>query len=152
METEIAGLATNTAFLIDVLGHPAFLREEIDTGFIERHRADLLPEGAGTSDRALALAAAFLVLSGGARAAEAARRGGDPHSPWATTSGWRLNGEGGSSILLRDNAGRQRDARMTFSRRALDHRDRRRRALALDARPGSTMARWSPAPTTAACA
>jgi acetyl/propionyl-CoA carboxylase alpha subunit len=31
METEIAGLATNTAFLIDVLGHPAFLREEIDT-------------------------------------------------------------------------------------------------------------------------
>jgi 3-methylcrotonyl-CoA carboxylase alpha subunit len=61
------------------------------------------------------LAAAFLVLSGGARAAEAARRGGDPHSPWATTSGWRLNGEGGSSILLRDNAGRQRDARMTFS-------------------------------------
>jgi 3-methylcrotonyl-CoA carboxylase alpha subunit len=115
METEIAGLATNTAFLIDVLGHPAFLKEEIDTGFIERHRADLLPESAGTSDRALALAAAFLVLSGGARAAEAARRGGDPHSPWVTTSGWRLNGEGGSSILLRDNAGRQRDARLTFS-------------------------------------
>ena len=115
METEIAGLATNTAFLIDVLGHPAFLKEEIDTGFIERHRADLLPESAGTSDRALALAATFLVLSGGARAAEAGWRGGDPHSPWATTSGWRLNGEGGSSILLRDNAGQQRDARLTFS-------------------------------------
>jgi len=115
LETEIAGLATNAAFLIDVLGHPAFLAEEIDTGFIERHRADLLPESSGTSDRALALAAAFLVLSGGAHAAEAARRGGDPHSPWATTSGWRLNGEGGSSILLRDGAGRQRDARLTFS-------------------------------------
>jgi 3-methylcrotonyl-CoA carboxylase alpha subunit len=115
METEIAGLATNAAFLIDVLGHPAFLKEEIDTGFIERYRADLLPESAGTPDRALALAAAFLVLSAGARAAEAARHGGDPHSPWATTSGWRLNGEGGSSILLRDNAGRQRDARLTFS-------------------------------------
>ncbi len=43
METEIAGLATNNAFLIEVLGHPAFLKEEIDTGFIERHRADLLP-------------------------------------------------------------------------------------------------------------
>ncbi len=48
METEIAGLATNAAFLIDVLGHPAFLAEEIDTGFIERHRADLLPETSGT--------------------------------------------------------------------------------------------------------
>jgi 3-methylcrotonyl-CoA carboxylase alpha subunit len=114
METEIAGLATNAAFLIDVLGHPAFLAEEIDTGFIERYRADLLPESSGTSDRALGLAAAFLVLNGGARAAEAARRG-DPHSPWATTTGWRLNGEGGSSILLRDKDGKQRDARLTFS-------------------------------------
>jgi 3-methylcrotonyl-CoA carboxylase alpha subunit len=114
METEIAGLATNAGFLIDVLGHPAFLNEEIDTGFIERHRADLLPDDAGTPDRALALAAAFLVLSTGQRAAEAARRG-DPHSPWANTNGWRLNGEGGSSILLRDNAGKQRDARLTFS-------------------------------------
>jgi 3-methylcrotonyl-CoA carboxylase alpha subunit len=119
METEIAGLATNAGFLIEVLGHAAFLKEEIDTGFIERHRADLLPGldsgGDGTPDRALALAAAFLVLSGGARAAEAARRSGDPYSPWAATNGWRINGEGGSSVLLRDGAGRQRDARLTFA-------------------------------------
>jgi 3-methylcrotonyl-CoA carboxylase alpha subunit len=115
IETEIAGLATNAAFLIEVLGHPAFLKKEIDTGFIERHRADLLPEGEGMPDRVLALAAAFLVLSGGQRAAEAARYGGDPYSPWATTNGWRINGEGGSSILLRDGAGRQRDARLTFA-------------------------------------
>jgi 3-methylcrotonyl-CoA carboxylase alpha subunit len=114
METEIAGLATKAGFLIDVLGHPAFLKEEIDTGFIERHRADLLPDAAATPDRALALAAAFLVLADGQRAAEAARRSGDPHSPWAETNGWRLNGEGGSSILLRDHAGRQRDARFAF--------------------------------------
>ncbi len=115
METEIAGLATNAAFLIDVLGHQAFLNQEIDTGFIERHRADLLPEGGATPERALALAAAFLVLVDGQRAAEAARRSGDPHSPWGLTNGWRLNGEGGSSILLRDSAGRQRHARLTFS-------------------------------------
>ena len=96
-----------------MLGHPAFIQDDIDTAFIERHRADLLPEG-GTADRALALAAAFLALSNGQRAAEAARRG-DPYSPWANTNGWRLNGEGGSSFLLRDNAGQQRDARLTFS-------------------------------------
>jgi 3-methylcrotonyl-CoA carboxylase alpha subunit len=98
-----------------VLGHPAFLKEEIDTGFIERHRADLLLDGAATSDRALELAAAFLVLADGQRSVEAAHRSGDPHSPWAMTNGWRLNGEGGSSILLRDGAGQQRDARLTFS-------------------------------------
>jgi 3-methylcrotonyl-CoA carboxylase alpha subunit len=115
METEIAGVATNAGFLIDVLGHSDFLKAEIDTGFIERHRADLLPEAPVTPDRALALAAAFLVLADGQRAAEAARRSGDPYSPWGLTNGWRLNGEGGSSILLRDNSGRQRDARLTFS-------------------------------------
>ncbi|WP_119303508.1 acetyl/propionyl/methylcrotonyl-CoA carboxylase subunit alpha [Dongia deserti] len=114
-ETEIAGLATNAGFLIDVLGHPNFLKEEIDTGFIERHRAELLPEVGAMPDRALALAAAFLVLADGQRAAEAARHSGDPHSPWGLTNGWRLNGEGGSSILLRDNAGQQRDAHLTFS-------------------------------------
>jgi 3-methylcrotonyl-CoA carboxylase alpha subunit len=115
METEIAGLATNAAFLIDVLGHPEFLKEAIDTGFIERHRADLLPETGATPERALALAAAFLVLADGRRAADTTLKGGDPHSPWATTNGWRINGEGGSSILLRDSAGQQRDARLTFS-------------------------------------
>jgi 3-methylcrotonyl-CoA carboxylase alpha subunit len=115
METEIAGLATNAAFLIDVLGHPDFLKEAIDTGFIERHRADLLPDAGVTPERALALAAAFLVLADGERAADAALKGGDPHSPWAMTNGWRVNGEGGSSILLRDSAGQQRDARLTFS-------------------------------------
>jgi 3-methylcrotonyl-CoA carboxylase alpha subunit len=115
METEIAGLATNAAFLIEVLGHPAFLKEGIDTGFIERHRADLLPENQGTPDRVLALAAAFVVVAGGERAAEAARRGGDPYSPWATASGWRINGEGGSSILLRDGTGRRRDVRLAFT-------------------------------------
>ncbi len=115
METEIAWVTTNAGFLIEVLGHSAFLKEEIDTGFIERHRADLLPEAEATPDRALALAAAFIVLNDGRRWAEAAQRTGDPHSPWATTGGWRLNGEGGSSILLRDGTGKQRDARLTFS-------------------------------------
>ena len=37
METEIAGLATNAAFLIDVLGHPAFLAER------DRHRLHRAP-------------------------------------------------------------------------------------------------------------
>jgi 3-methylcrotonyl-CoA carboxylase alpha subunit len=114
-ETEIAGLATNTGFLVEVLGHPAFLKEEIDTGFIERHRADLLPEGDATPDRVLALCAAFAILKDGAVAKAKARAGADPHSPWAETNGWRVNGEGGSSVLLRDAAGKRRDVRIGFA-------------------------------------
>ncbi len=114
-ETEIAGLATNAGFLVEVLGHPAFLQEEIDTGFIERHRTDLLPDGEAIPDRALALAAAFLILKDGAAAKAKARASADPHSPWAETSGWRVNGEGGSSVLLRDAAGKRRDVRVGFA-------------------------------------
>jgi 3-methylcrotonyl-CoA carboxylase alpha subunit len=114
-ETELAGFATNAGFLVEVLGHPAFLKEEIDTGFIERHRADLLPDGETLPDRALALAAAFLVLRDGAAAKTKAAAGGDPHSPWAVTNGWRVLGDGGSSVLLRDPAGKRREARITFS-------------------------------------
>ncbi|HWA48567.1 MAG TPA: acetyl/propionyl/methylcrotonyl-CoA carboxylase subunit alpha [Dongiaceae bacterium] len=114
-ETEIAGLATNAGFLVEVLGHPAFLKEEIDTGFIERHRDDLLPSGEATPGRALALAAAFVILKDGAAAKAKAQASADPHSPWAETNGWRVNGEGGSSILLRDAAGQRRDVRVGFA-------------------------------------
>jgi 3-methylcrotonyl-CoA carboxylase alpha subunit len=118
-ETEIAGLATNAGFLIEVLGHPAFLKAEIDTGFIERHRAELLPGlasgGETTPDRALALAAVFAVLRTGAQTRAKAAAGGDPHSPWAVTNGWRVFGDGGASVLLRDAAGKQRDVRIAFS-------------------------------------
>ena len=114
-ETEIAGLATNAGFLVEVLGHPAFLKEEIDTGFIERHRADLLPGGDATPDRALALGVVFAVLKDGAAARAKAASGADPYSPWAETNGWRVNGDGGSSVLLRDSAGKRRDARIVFS-------------------------------------
>ncbi len=114
-ETEIAGLATNAGFLVEVLGHPAFLKEEIDTGFIERYRADLLPDGEATPDRALALAAVYVVLKAGGAARARAAAGGDPHSPWTVTNGWRVFGDGGSSILLRDAAAKKREARIAFA-------------------------------------
>ncbi len=114
-ETEIAGLTTNAGFLVEVLGHPAFLKGEIDTGFIERHRADLLPAGDSIPERALALAAIFAVLKDGAASKAKAAAGADPHSPWAATNGWRVFGDGGASVLLRDAAGKRREARITFS-------------------------------------
>jgi len=118
-ETELAGLATNAGFLIEVLGHPAFLKAEIDTGFIERHRAELFPAsgtgGEATPDRALALAAIFAVLKDGAASKAKAAAGADPHSPWAATNGWRVFGDGGASVLLRDAAGKRREARIAFS-------------------------------------
>ena len=87
----VAGVTTNVGFLGAIAGHPAFAAEEIDTGFIERHRAALLPPPAPVPALGLAFASLALLLWREEDAARAAALSGDPYSPWHQTSGWRLN-------------------------------------------------------------
>src|SRR5690606_8871770 len=42
-EFAIGGVKTNIGFLRRILAHPAFAAAELDTGFIPRHQAELLP-------------------------------------------------------------------------------------------------------------
>src|SRR3546814_149505 len=56
-ETVIAGVVTNRQYLLEIAAHPAFAAGEVDTGFIERHAADLIPAAAPADDRTLAVAA-----------------------------------------------------------------------------------------------
>jgi 3-methylcrotonyl-CoA carboxylase alpha subunit len=89
-EVEIAGVTTNVEFLRRVVASKAFKSAELDTGLIERNRAELLSR-AEISDLALA-AAAFAELREEERAArERAAATSDPHSPWHSVDGWRLN-------------------------------------------------------------
>jgi 3-methylcrotonyl-CoA carboxylase alpha subunit len=98
----IAGLVTNRDFLIRLLRHPAFAAGELDTGFIERHRAMLMPPR-GRAPRHVLAAASLALLAERAAAAQAAGAGsGDPHSPWSRRDFWRLNGETYCDILWRD--------------------------------------------------
>ena len=99
---EIAGLVTNVGFLSSLAGHPAFAAFEVDTGFIERHKADLLPEQGKVPDEALAFAAAALLLDREDHAAKAAARTGDPFSPWHQTTGWRMNDDNHHDFRLMD--------------------------------------------------
>jgi 3-methylcrotonyl-CoA carboxylase alpha subunit len=82
-ETEILGVGTNLAFLERLVAHPAFVAGDTDTGFIERHRDDLLPAAAAVPVEALVACAARVHLD------ERAATPGD--SPWEDASGWRLN-------------------------------------------------------------
>ncbi|MBC8022119.1 MAG: 3-methylcrotonyl-CoA carboxylase, partial [Burkholderiales bacterium] len=84
-ETEILGVTTNLGFLERVVKHPAFLAGDTDTGFIERHRADLLPEPGAAPAEALVAAAARAFLDEQAEIVALAS------SPWNDTTGWRLN-------------------------------------------------------------
>lgn len=84
-ETAVGGFATNLAFLRRVLAHPAFAAAELDTGFIERHRAQLLPAPQPLPDAFWQLAATAFRHSEPRR-----QRADDPASPWSRQDCWRL--------------------------------------------------------------
>jgi propionyl-CoA carboxylase alpha chain/3-methylcrotonyl-CoA carboxylase alpha subunit/acetyl-CoA/propionyl-CoA carboxylase biotin carboxyl carrier protein len=57
-ETAMLGVTINSDFLSRVLNHPAFARGDTDTGFLDRHRADLVPTAFTDEERQLMLAVA----------------------------------------------------------------------------------------------
>jgi 3-methylcrotonyl-CoA carboxylase alpha subunit len=88
---EIVGVSTNVAFLARTVGSKAFSSADLDTGLIERCRAELFPADAGASDEEFAAAAFAELLAEEAQAAATAKTSGDPYSPWDRVDGWRLN-------------------------------------------------------------
>lgn len=44
LSLQIAGMPTNVPFLKALAAHPSFVAGDVDTGFIGRHRAALIPE------------------------------------------------------------------------------------------------------------
>jgi 3-methylcrotonyl-CoA carboxylase alpha subunit len=84
-ETCVGGVRTNLAFLTRVLAQPAFANAELDTGFIPRHEAQLLPPVTELPAELWQLAAEAFVQS------EAPlQRHDDYYSPWACNNGLRL--------------------------------------------------------------
>ncbi|XXF10449.1 acetyl/propionyl/methylcrotonyl-CoA carboxylase subunit alpha [Pseudomonas sp. D2-3] len=83
-ETLVGGFKTNLAFLQRILAHPAFAAAELDTGFIERHQAQLLPPAQQLPDAFWQQAGAALLATDIDR-----QRADDPHSPWAARRAWR---------------------------------------------------------------
>jgi 3-methylcrotonyl-CoA carboxylase alpha subunit len=92
-EVEIAGLRTNVEFLARARRSRAFAEAELDTGLIERNRAELLPPRAPLSGEMLAAAACAELFAEQDAARRRAAASGDPHSPWNNVDGWRLNGD-----------------------------------------------------------
>ncbi|MBO6835541.1 MAG: acetyl/propionyl/methylcrotonyl-CoA carboxylase subunit alpha [Alphaproteobacteria bacterium] len=103
--TEAAGITTNRDFLIRVLADKDFQDGTLDTGFIAAREAALLP-GRARADDSVLIAAALAVLDGEAQSARRrAVAAGDPHSPWAMATGWRLNDSGPVDLRFRDFEG-----------------------------------------------
>ncbi|WP_290647969.1 acetyl/propionyl/methylcrotonyl-CoA carboxylase subunit alpha [Aquisalimonas sp.] len=89
----VAGTTTNTRFLERIAAHPAFMAGGVDTSFIDSHREALFPAPTPVSDRLLAAAALFELLSVDQDAAARAQGSADPWSPWHSTDGWQPNSD-----------------------------------------------------------
>ena len=94
----------NLELLRRIVAHPAFLAAELDTGFLGRHAEVFDPRSNEPPPLALAAAAAQVLAARASAAQEAARAGGDPHSPWTLATAWRLNGDGYQDFVLRHDA------------------------------------------------
>ncbi len=101
-DCQIAGVNTNAAFLTGVAAHPAFVAGDLDTGFIERHSADLIPETGPMSDRVVALAALDQVLRRGAQVQASTDASEDPFSPWGAVNGWVMNDDAHETLQFLD--------------------------------------------------
>jgi 3-methylcrotonyl-CoA carboxylase alpha subunit len=101
-ETAVLGVGTNLAFLARVAAHPEFASGAVDTSFIERNRAALVPRQRPAPDTVLAAAALSRLLAREDAARVAGLRSGDPFSPWARADGWRLNGRGHQELIFRN--------------------------------------------------
>ena len=111
-EVEIAGPRSNVAFLRRLAASRAFSSAELDTGLIERHRAELLSREEVHPE--MLAAAAYAELAEEERAArEAAAASGDPHSPWHAVDGWRLNQDSHHDFAFVED-GEPRAARIRF--------------------------------------
>jgi len=96
-EFEVAGPVTNLEFLKRLVRCGAFVRAELDTGLIERHRDELLAPAGPPSKAALVLAALATQLTPGERSA-----------PWRITDGWRLGAFCPSAFRFSDRGSEHR--------------------------------------------
>ena len=90
-ETQVAGVTTNVDFLAAVIAHEAFQAADFDTGFIERHQADLFRDREAVPPDIPCLAVLYRVLRRASLAERAAASSADPASPWWATDNWRPN-------------------------------------------------------------
>jgi acetyl-CoA carboxylase biotin carboxylase subunit len=81
-EVEVWPVRTNAGFLARCLDHPDFIAGEVDTGFIEA-RLEALAAQPAPSQPALAAAAMALTLK---------EESSGPVDPWASLTGFRING------------------------------------------------------------
>lgn len=87
-EYHVVGLSTNIEFLHTLASHSAFVRAEVETGFIKKYHDELLPPITEPAPELLAQAALFVALRD-----EPILPATGNASPWTTLSSRRFSGD-----------------------------------------------------------
>eukprot|EP01112_Ceratiomyxa_fruticulosa_P022703 TRINITY_DN8405_c0_g1_i1.p1 TRINITY_DN8405_c0_g1~~TRINITY_DN8405_c0_g1_i1.p1 ORF type:complete len:702 (-),score=169.60 TRINITY_DN8405_c0_g1_i1:141-2246(-) len=100
----IVGLHTNVSFLKKLATHPAFIRGEVETGFIPKYRHELLDLGVTPSEQSLALTVLGILLQ---EKNSFSNQFTTKSDPWLQSNGARLNHQKQRtvSLLLDDGSG-----------------------------------------------
>jgi 3-methylcrotonyl-CoA carboxylase alpha subunit len=100
-DTVVAGPRTNAGFLLALANAPGFREGAFDTGFIDRHLADLGAVEREPDAASAAAGAAALMGKEVARLARAAVASGAPsRSPWSLDDGFQLSGSRETRLAL----------------------------------------------------
>ena len=102
---EVRGVSTNIAFLLAAVSHKAFAEAKIDTEWIDREGAGVIPGNAPATSDAAAVAALYALRErpGGPWLARQTKG-----SPWEAARAWRLNGPAREQLLFHDGPGDDR--------------------------------------------
>jgi 3-methylcrotonyl-CoA carboxylase alpha subunit len=92
-QCDIEGPKSNIGFLERLVRHPTVVDGSIDTGYLDRHLDEFLPQAQVDKNLLLAAATARLLWQE-ATERERAAASPDPTSPWAIADGWRLGHAG----------------------------------------------------------
>jgi acetyl/propionyl-CoA carboxylase alpha subunit len=94
-EVEVWPVKTNAAFLSRAASHPEFVAGHIDTGFIDKHIAQLVPSAQTPSNVFVAAARARLAAYS------------EPTTPWGAAHGFRVNRDAKLQVEVQTGAERQ---------------------------------------------
>ena len=84
----INGVVTNIDFLAKLASSKPFLAADLDTGFIEKHHAEIFKESNLDLTYDVSLAALYLALK---QRSQTNINPADSQSPWNLTNSWRMN-------------------------------------------------------------
>jgi 3-methylcrotonyl-CoA carboxylase alpha subunit len=99
--TVVAGPRSNSGFLAALCRAPAFREGDFDTGFIDRHLAELGAVPQGLDRAAAALGAQLLLTREQTRIALSTERAPDePPSPWDAGDGFQISGVRGLALPI----------------------------------------------------